>query len=254
MNGRVGRRSRERVRQCELAFGGRGGKRAGAGRPETNPEAESHARRAPLSRHHPVHVTLRVRRGLPRLRDGAAFRALRRAFASGCERPGFRLVHFSVQGSHVHLIAEGDDRRSFVSGLRGLGVRIARGLNRLWRRSGQVLGDRPHEHVLATPIEVRRALVYVLQNARKHGSVAGPPAADPLSSGPWFDGWRAAVERAVGAPPVARARSWLLRSGWRRRGARGARGGAFDRMSREQRGTSCPGSAAGQPGGGARVR
>ena len=206
------------MRQQELRFGGRGGRREGAGRPKTNPEAESHARRAPLSRHHPVHVTLRVQRGLPRLRNGVAFRALRRAFAGGCERSGFRLVHFSVQRDHVHLIAEGDDRRSFVGGLRGLGVRIARVLNRLWRRRGRVLGDRPHEHVLRTPLEVRRALVYVLQNARKHRSWSGHGRTDPLSSAQWFDGWRVAVERENRAPTVARACSWLLRIGWRRHG------------------------------------
>jgi putative transposase len=209
------------MRQEELRFGGRGGPRQGAGRRKTNPEAESHARRAPLSGRHPVHVTLRVRRGLPRLRNGAAFRALRRAFASGCERPGFRLVHFSVQGNHVHLIAEGDDRRSFVGGLRGLGVRIARALNRLWRRRGRVLGDRPHEHVLRTPLEVRRALVYVLQNARKHGTWRDPGRTDPHSSVPWFDGWRVGVEHETRDPLIARARSWLLRIGWRRHGLLG---------------------------------
>jgi putative transposase len=214
------RRRRMRVRQHELTFGGRGGKRPGAGRPKTNAEAESHARRAPLSARHPVHVTWRVRQGLPRLRNGAAFRALRRAFAGGCERPGFRLVHFSVQGNHVHLIAEGDDRRSFVRGIRGLGVRVARALNRLWRRRGAVLGDRPHEHVLRTPLEVRRALVYVLQNARKHGAWR-KPSPDPLSSGPWFDGWRGTLAVRVLPSPVTIASSWLLRIGWSRHGLLG---------------------------------
>ena len=209
------------MRQGELAFGGRGGKRVGAGRPKTNPEAESHVRRAPLARRHPVHVTLRIQRGLPRLRNGAAFRALRRAFANGCERPGFRLVHLSVQRDHVHLIAEGDDRRSFVGGLRGLAVRIARALNRLWRRRGRVLGDRPHEHVLWTPLEVRRALVHVLHNARKHGTWLEPGRTDPLSSAQWFDGWQVASEREARDPPVAQARSWLLRIGWRRHGLLG---------------------------------
>jgi hypothetical protein len=98
--------------------------------------------------------------------------------------------------------------------LRGLGVRVARALNRVWRRSGRVLGDRPHEHVLRSPREVRWALAYVLQNARKHGTWRKRGAADP-----WFDGWRRGLALAAQWPtPVARARSWLLGVGWRRHG------------------------------------
>ena len=48
------------------------------------------------------------------------------AFAGGCERTGFRLVHFSVQSNHVHLIAEGDCRTSLTRGLQGLAIRMAR--------------------------------------------------------------------------------------------------------------------------------
>jgi len=72
-------------------------------------------------------------------------------------------------------------------GMRALLVRIARALNRLWNRSGSIFADRFHERALRTPSEVRNSLVYVLQNARKHGIAAGGP--DPYSSGPWFDGW-----------------------------------------------------------------
>jgi hypothetical protein len=98
--------------------------------------------------------------------------------------------------------------------MKGLGVRVARALNRLWQRTGSVLADRYHAHVLRTPTEVRNALRYVLHNARKHGRrVLG---IDPLSSGRWFTGWR---DRAIAhASPLARARTWLLAKGWRRRG------------------------------------
>ncbi len=217
MNGKTKRNARPRIHQAELSFGGRGGRREGAGRPKANPEAASHAKRPPLSRHHPVHVTLRIERGLPRLRRGAAFRALRASFASGCERSGFRLVHYSVQSNHLHLLVEGDDRRALSRGLQGLAVRMARALNRLWRRTGSVFAERYHEHVLRTPLEVRRALVYVIQNARKHGAWRKPGAVDPLSSGEWFDGWRERASAFVSQATslLALARTWLLRIGWR---------------------------------------
>jgi REP element-mobilizing transposase RayT len=43
------------------------------------------------------------------LRTHRCFRALQRAFARGCERFGFRLIHFSVQRNHVHCIVEAPD-------------------------------------------------------------------------------------------------------------------------------------------------
>jgi hypothetical protein len=60
-------------RQLELRFPARGGRRKGAGRPRKEDLGVSHLRRPSLSRHHPVHVTLRVRRGISSLREQAFF-------------------------------------------------------------------------------------------------------------------------------------------------------------------------------------
>jgi hypothetical protein len=86
-----------------------------------------------------------------------------------------------------------------------------------------VLKERYHLRVLRTPREVRNVLRYVLLNVRKHGRPTGVRATlDAASSARWFDGWRHAPmmpdEPQRGAPPVARARTWLLRIGWRRHG------------------------------------
>ncbi len=115
----------------------------------------------------------------------------------------FQVVHHSIQSNHLHLIVEADDRSSLTAGMRGLLVRIARALNRLWKRSGPVFADRFHEHELRKPREVRNALVYVLQNLRKHGiALSGP---DPLSSGPEFDGWDAGSADREGARGSSRS-------------------------------------------------
>ena len=63
--------------------------------------------------------------------------------------------------------------------MNGLGVRVAKGLNRVMRRHGSVLDDRYHAHILRTPTEARRARAYLLQNARKH---YGLRSADPFTS------------------------------------------------------------------------
>jgi len=160
---------------------------------------------------------VRLRAGLPSLRRKDCRDAIAGAFAVARERPAFRLAQFSLQTNHLHLIAEADDRESLSGGMQGLLVRIARALNALWRRRGSVFADRFHERALRTPREVRAALVYVLQNARRHGiRVLG---VDPYSSGAWFEGWTARITDATKLPPIlSGARTWLLGDGWLRHG------------------------------------
>jgi putative transposase len=146
---------------------------------------------------------------------------LRGAFEAGKERFGFRLVQFSVQADHLHLIAEADDSRALSRGMRALGIRIARRLNRVLRRTGRVFVGRFHARQLKTPTEVRNALRYVLNNAQHHGRRGALP--DPCSSGPAFDGWRDRIVSKLPSAPVCAARSWLLRVGWRKRGRIGLR-------------------------------
>ena len=143
------------------------------------------------------------------------FFAVRHALAVASHRD-FRILQFSVQDDHVHLIVEADDTRALGHGMRGLAIRVARAVNRALGRRGAVWGDRYHARALTTPRAVRNALVYVLFNRRKH--CAGERGLDPCSSAPWFSGWRDAVATLSGRPPVVAARTWLAAVGWRRHG------------------------------------
>jgi len=228
-----------RARQLGFEFRTRGGARAGAGRPPNGSTAGvSHLRRPSHSPHHPLHITLRVRRGVPSLRDHVLFAKVRQALAEGKERFGFSLAHFSVQRNHLHLIAEANDRRALARGVQGLSIRVARAINRQLERSGRLFADRYHARALKTPREARFALRYVLLNARKHAarrSATALPAGfvDPCSSAAWFRDFARPAELAFGAErcraewqrasgssraPVASPRTWLLRRGYQRAG------------------------------------
>lgn len=193
-----------------------GGRRPGAGRKLAGQRAGvSHHGRAPLDPRHPAHVTLRAVRDLPSLRDARLFSRLREALSAASRRT-FRVVHFSVQSNHVHLLVEADGGRALARGMQGLGVRLARAVNRVLGRRGSVWADRYHARALTTPREVRNGLVYVLANWRKHG-VHGR-GIDPCSAGAWFAEWRPADASPSGPTPVARPQTWLLGLGWRRGG------------------------------------
>ena len=225
--------------QPELPFRGNrghGGLRAGAGRkPKHGIAGVAHDSRAALAARFPAHVTWKLLRGLPRLREArvrkvllAVFAACRAKHAAGTPSASrFRVTHFAILNDHLHLLTEAADRPSLARGLQGLAIRIARALNRLWARRGAVFADRYHDRILKTPREVRNALVYVLANGKKHAAtgrevrVAQP--VDTFTSAPWFDGFRERERVSVRGlegtpPPVTPPRTWLLTLGWRRHG------------------------------------
>ena len=222
----AGVREPKKTQQGALPFRQNGGRRAGAGRkPKGEKALVGHGPRALLAARFPAHVTMKLLRGLPRLRSKREYAALRAAFAAGCDRHGFRLTHYAVLNDHLHFLVEARDRAVLSRGLQGLAIRIAKALNRLWRRAGTVFADRYHDRILKTPREVRNALRYVLGNGKKHAAegreVAVPQAIDTFTSAPWFDGFRETiVVRGIAAMPrpITAAHTWMLTIGWRRHG------------------------------------
>src|SRR5262245_55713691 len=137
-----------------------------------------------------AHVVVRIRRGLPWLRTPKTYRVLERAFRNGKKRDGFRLIEFSVQQDHLHLVVEAESRQSLSRGMQGLMIRIAKALNRFWRRRiGRVFADRYFSLALLGWKQAWRTVRYVLHNGRKHGVWPSTDLPDPFSSGRWFVQW-----------------------------------------------------------------
>jgi hypothetical protein len=86
--------------------------------------------------------------------------------------------------------------------VQGLAIRLAKALNKLWRRRGSVFLERFHARLAEGIGAIRRVLVYVLNNARKHRVRLAPSLPDPYSSGPWFPYWRAPTGRPRPVPPA----------------------------------------------------
>jgi putative transposase len=215
--------------QLRLAFPcGWGGARRGAGRKRVAVRSCTPHRARPAHRQsEPAHVTLRSH--LHCLRTQFLFPTVRTAIGRATRRDAaaFRVVHFSVQSDHVHLVVEARDKAALSAGVRSVAIRIALYVNQLLRRRGQFWADRWHGRALASPREVRNALVYVLANFRKHARRALPGGVDPFSSAAWFDGYGTDQQLRFAArsppcrdtiAPVSSPRTWLLGSGWKRHG------------------------------------
>src|SRR4051812_9052369 len=171
-----------------------GGRRAGAGRPRkdgTRNKGVTHRPRPVLKPRLPVHVTWRINRRVWSLRTGRFLGVLQSVMYAGTKQD-FRVVHYAFQKDHVHLIVEASDRVALSKGMQGLGIRLARAINALMGRTGNVMPDRYHASILLNPTMGRNARRYLLTNAYKHYL---EPLPDPYAS----------------QTAIVRPRTWLLR-------------------------------------------
>ena len=222
-----------------VLFKQRGGKRRGAGRPPKGKRAGSpHKARAFLHARYPVHVVLRVVRAVGNLRRRCVYQAIREATLTTARRENFRIVHLSIQRTHVHLLVEADDKAALARGMQGFQISAAKHLNAAIskgkpgpRRRGPVFPDRYHAEIITSPRQARHALTYVMNNFRKHQEDGRAPMSawtiDWFSSAVMFPGWAEYGDEAFlwRGPKtydplvVYQPKTWLLREGWKKSGS-----------------------------------
>jgi REP-associated tyrosine transposase len=195
---------------------GVGGARPGAGRPCGN--RVTHHGRAPVDARHPLHVVLRILPGIWSLRSKTLFRQIRYAFMKLTEREGFRLVHFSVQGNHIHLIVEADNTEALSRAMQSMNTRIAKRINARMSRRGRVFDDRFFARSLRNPTEVANAIAYVLENSHRHDARSGLAAYTTEEPDAFTSLALANSEPSLVTAP----KTWLLRVGWTRARPRAA--------------------------------
>src|ERR1041384_1378835 len=225
--------------QGQLAlFPNRGGKRRGAGRPPKGARAGApHKERPFLHARYPVHVSLRVVSAVGNLRRRCVYQAIREATLTTARREDFRIVHRSIQRTHIHLLVEANDKHALAAGMQGFQISAAKHLNAAIRkggpgprRRGTVFPDRYHAEIITSPTQARHALSYVVNNWRKHQEDRVAPmsswAIDWFSSALMFPGWAEYGNQPVlwrGPEPydplvVHPPTTWLLREGYKRGG------------------------------------
>ena len=169
-----------------------------------------------------MHVTLRGLHGLPSFRRQGFYKALEKVVRCMMRRNDFRIVEYSVQDTHIHMIVEAASKEALANGMKSFTGASNWALNKAWgRKRGKVWADRYHRQDLGSPKQVRNALVYCLNNYKKHaGLPEGDTHVDECSSGPWFVGW--SEGRARKTPdrprPTALPQTALLQSLWQKYG------------------------------------
>ena len=149
-----------------------------------------HRVREPIPGACPVHVTIRMHDEVPSLRSRRLVREVQGSLAQACERGEFRVAHYSLQRDHAHLIVEARGKEALARGMKSVGARLARAVNRVFARSGPVLDGR-FEVKLASGENVVVRTVFALLKERlaamppeKASEICGtpPPAIRELAA------------------------------------------------------------------------
>jgi REP element-mobilizing transposase RayT len=204
-----------------------GGRRDGAGRPKSSgPRHDPPHRARPVHvGRYPLHIVLRVRKDLPRLRRMDIYKAVNRSLLVIARREGFRIVHVSIQHNHIHTLVEAADAAALESGMRAFSISLARRINKVLGRTGKVFAYRYHTTMLTSPRQTRNAICYVINNWRRHNEdersyFDRDARIDRFSSGVQFRGWSDFRLDPLALPAdyvplgVARPQTWLLDVGW----------------------------------------
>lgn len=217
--------------ESKLVLCTHGGQRKGAGRKASkNKSKQNHIVRETFSSKDPVHVTVKFVKGLKSLRTRVGYRLLREA-SFRAQLKGLKIVQFSLQKDHIHLLVEAENNKVLAKGMQAFCVSFAKRFNHFLGRTGQVFFDRYHMHILKTLREVKHALKYVLFNSSKHKNC--DQFVDLYSSAPHFFLWKELVGRPLKmkssmspkywqdmdlmlSEMLCQPSTWKLRYGWMR--------------------------------------
>lgn len=145
--------------KLNLYNGSHGGRRPGSGRKRIHSKGVAHREREKVVSKTPLHINFKFR---AQIRNKLCLRLLKRAILNSRSH-GLRILHFSLQHNHIHLIVEAESNLILTRGMRSLTMTFAKGL-----KIGKVQIERYHLHVLRTLRETKNAILYVLFNKQKH--------------------------------------------------------------------------------------
>lgn len=136
-----------------------GGRRPGSGRKRLHSKGVAHRTRELVTKRTPLHINFKFK---TLIRNKHCLKLLKKAIINARSH-GLRILHFSLESNHVHLIIEALDNQTLTKGMRSLTVTFSKGVAK-----GRIQIERYHLHILKTLKETKNAIHYVLFNHQKH--------------------------------------------------------------------------------------
>ena len=141
----------------------------GAGRPAKHDRGIRHIARDNFKRLTVLHLTVKIDRTKSGLKNKQTLKLLWHAIKKA-RLKGLRIIHYTLEFDHVHLLVEADSKSMLGTGMQSFGITLSKGINKLKGLKGQVFKTRYHFRKLKTPSEVKNVIHYILGNSIKHKS------------------------------------------------------------------------------------
>lgn len=139
----------------------------GAGRPAMHDRGIRHIARDVIKKNTALHLTVKIEREKAGLRNKDILKALQSAIFRA-RLKGLRILHYTLEYDHVHLLVEADNNQMLATGMQSFGICFSKGINRIKRLVGRVFQTRYHFRKLKSRNEIRNAFNYIVGNSIKH--------------------------------------------------------------------------------------
>lgn len=137
-----------------------------AGRPAIHDPGIRHVRRLKLKRPSSLHLTIKVRENKD-IQSKRILKALHHAIKRA-RLKGLKVVHYTLEYNHVHLLVESVDNKILHKGMQAFGITITKAINKIKRTKGAVYKNRYHLRLINSPRQLKNVLHYIFTNGVKH--------------------------------------------------------------------------------------
>ena len=141
----------------------------GAGRPRVHDPGIAHRSRPFLERASSLHLTIKVKAIKAEMKNKAVLSMLKRAILNA-RKKGLKIIHYSLEFDHVHLLVEADDNAELAIGMQSFGVTLSKAINRMRKMKGAVYKHRYHFRQISSSRELKYVMKYIFSNGVKHGT------------------------------------------------------------------------------------
>ena len=139
----------------------------GAGRPAKVDRGIRHISREKINRPSALHLTIKVRENKADIKNKRILKALHYAIRRA-RLQGLRVVHYTLEYNHVHLLVEANDNKSVQKGMQALGISFSKAINKIKQVKGSVYKHRHHFRKLNSRREYKNVIQYIFRNGIKH--------------------------------------------------------------------------------------
>ncbi|MGZ3788931.1 MAG: transposase [Bacteriovorax sp.] len=144
----------------------------GAGRPAIVDKGIRHTRRPFLKKPSSLHLTVKIKKNKADLKNKSVLGILKRAILNA-RRQGLKVIHYSLEYDHVHLLIEAENNHILGKGMQAFGVTLSKAINRMRRLKGGVYKHRYHFRQISGTRELKNVMKYIFTNGLKHKTAKG---------------------------------------------------------------------------------